>query len=283
MRGGVNRMGEGINRMGKGINMTRATLCALIFAAGLAAAQTANSTGAPVDRKTATAEAVRDYVLGYTKTLPNYTCTLTTRHTRTPIAVGDTRVQVTKVEEQLDFVDGKEVRRVTRIDGRPASDEDLDQQTDKTEGEFGALLYAIFAPKNGAQLRWDRTATLNKSKVDMISFRVPQPSGYVLNSSSGSVRVPFEGFVYADPQTHAVLRLQLKGTMIPIKFPMQEFQITLDYKAIKVAGHEVVLPSHFQVRYRDLGEDRDHNDDGQYSAYLQFGVDSESRSPAENQ
>ena len=76
-------------------------------------------------------------------------------------------------------------------------------------GEFGNLLDVIFEPATGADLRWDRAATLNRRRVDVIAFRVPQPSGYVLTESRRTIQVPFEGFVFADAQTHTVLRIQM--------------------------------------------------------------------------
>jgi hypothetical protein len=255
--------------------MRRTFSYSLILFAGPLLAQTNNTKGAPNPSKSATVEAVREYVLGYTKSLPNYTCTITTRHVKSPVGIGQASgaVEMTKIEEQLNFVGGKELRKIIRIDGRPATEDDADQQKETSEGEFGALLDVIFEPATGADIQWDRSATLNKRKVDVIAFHVPQRLGYVLNGSSGSVRVPFEGFVFADAQTHAVMRLEMKCTMVPVKFQMQLFDLTLDYKAASVAGREVILPSHFSLHYRDFADDHNHTNDGQYSAYLQFSAD----------
>jgi hypothetical protein len=224
--------------------------------------------------QSAVIKAVREYALSYTKSLPNYTCTLTTREVAAPPNAGN-QIQpvMTKIEEQLSFLNGKEIRKITRIDGKPASPDAGDQLLETTEGEFGALLDIVFEPATGAELVWDRSATLNKRKVDVIAFHVPQARGYVLNGSKGSVRASFEGFIYADSQTRALMRLQMKCVMIPPEFEMQLFTLTLDYKAAQVAGHEAILPSHFVLNYRDFADDRQHTDDGQYSAYLQFRAD----------
>jgi hypothetical protein len=223
--------------------------------------------------QSAVIQAVREYALSYTKTLPNYTCALATREVAYPTNAGNKIDPVlTKIEEQLSFVNGKEIRKIARIDGRPASPEAGAQLRETTEGEFGALLDVIFETATRAELVWDRGATLDKRKVDVIAFRVPQARGYVLNGSRGSVRVPFEGFIYADSQTHAVMRLQMKCVMIPPEFEMQLFSLTLDYKAAHVAGHEALLPSHFVVNYRDFSDDRQHTDDGQYSDYHEFSA-----------
>jgi hypothetical protein len=119
--------------------------------------------------------------------------------------------------------------------------------------------------------------------MDVIAFRVPQSKGYVLNGSRESVRVPFEGFIFADAETHAVMRLQMKCIMVPGKFEMQNFDLALDYKSVRVAGHEVILPSRFVLNYRDYADDRLHTYDGQYAGYLQFSVDASGRVDSDKQ
>jgi len=221
----------------------------------------------------AAVEAVRDYALNYTKGLPNYTCTLATRHVANPPNAGNkASPTVTDTEEQFSFVDGKELRTITRIDGKPVSVQPGERLSEMSQGEFGNLLEGIFDPASGTEVRWDRSATLDKIKVDVLAFRVPQSKGYVLTARRGSMKVPFEGFVYADAQTHAVLRLQMKCIMIPDSFPIQSVDLTVDYKAAQVAGREFVLPSHFVLNYFNHENDRQHVDDGRYSDYHQFST-----------
>jgi hypothetical protein len=256
--------------------MLRTTIpCTLILMAGFALGQTGSSKGplSPAEQAAAI-DAVREYVLSYTKSLPNYACTLTTRRITSPLNAGNkTPPELTDIEEQLSLVDGKEIRRIARIDGRPASAESGGRPSGMSFGEFGNVLDTVFEPATGAVLRWDRVATLNSRKVDVFAYRVPQTSGYLLMGAGGRVKVPFEGFVYADAQTHEVLRMQVKCTMVPDTFPIQNAELTLDYKATQVAGREFILPSHLVLQYVDHDDDRQHTNDGRYSAYRQFSAD----------
>jgi hypothetical protein len=227
--------------------------------------------------RTATIDAVRDYALNYTKRLPNYTCTLTTRQTSRPLVTNDLGIQVNVTEEELGFVDSKEIRRITRIDGQPAG---------MSRGEFGNLLDIIFEPATGADVRWNRAATLEKrKKVDVLAFHVPQARGYLFKRSGGrgDIRVPFEGFVYADAKTHEVLRIQMKCTMIPDNSEIRVFELTLDYKGTQVAGHEFVMPSDFTLHYMNSAEDCQHTNEGRYSACRQFSADATVRFEGEKQ
>lgn len=228
---------------------------------------------------TAAMDAVREYALSYTKRLPNYTCTLTTRQVTRPASLtDDAGVRLTVVEEELGFADNKEIRGIKRIDGRLATEPEADDQREgMSRGEFGNLLDIIFEPATGADLRWERAATLENRKVDVLAFHVPQPRGYLFKESRGNIRVPFEGFVYADAETHAVLRIQMKCTMIPDQSDIRTFDLTLDYRATPVAGRDFILPSYFVLHYMDAREDRRHTNDGRYSGCRRFGSDASIR------
>jgi hypothetical protein len=239
-----------------------AIFCALVFFTG----------GASALEHMAAVDAVREYALSYTKRLPNYTCTLTTRQvTRPPSLTENADVRLTVVEEELGFADSKEIRGIKRIDGRPVTRQD--EPEGMSRGEFGNLLDIIFEPVTGADLRWDRTATLENRKVDVLAFHVPQPRGYLFKESRANIRVPFEGFIYADAQSHVVLRIQMKCTMIPDNSDIRTFDLTLDYRATQVAGLDFILPSHFVLHYMDAREDRQHTNDGRYSGCRRFGAD----------
>src|ERR1035438_696334 len=84
-----------------------------------------------------------------------------------------------------------------------------------SRGEFANFLDIIFEPDTGAHLKWDRLATLNRRRVYVFAFRVPQSKGYSLAESKRRIQVPFEGFVYADYETKAVVRIEMKCVDIP--------------------------------------------------------------------
>ena len=253
--------------------------CTLVFLTGLALAP----------GHMAAIDAVREYALSYTKGLPNYTCTLTTHQvTRPPSLTDNADVRLTTIEEELGFADSKEIRGIKRIDGRPVSRQEADDQPEgqpegMSRGEFGNLLDIIFQPVTGTDLRWDRAATLENRKVDVIAFHVPQPRGYLFKESRGDIRVPFEGFVYADAQTHAVLRIQMKCIMIPDKSDIRTFDLALDYRATDVGGRDFILPNHFVLHYMDAREDRQHTNDGRYSGCRRFGADASIRFEGDKQ
>jgi hypothetical protein len=250
-------------------NMTRTTNSWMLF---LIACTAIGQTGQP--KGADTIEAVREYARNYTRSLPNYTCTLTTNEVITPPNAGNpTPPRMINVVEEFSFVNGKELRKILKRDGDSVKMETVGDRGGLSQGEFASLLAIVFEPSAGADLRWDRAATLNGRKVDVIAFHVPQARGYLIKQAKGDLHVPFEGFVYADAQTHAVLRIQMKCVMIPETSDIKRLDLTLDYKAAQVGGQEFILPSQFVLRFLDYREDRQHTNEGRYSAYHRFSSD----------
>ena len=251
--------------------MTRtATSFALLFMAGLAAAQVA-----PPNAEQAKAlNAIREYALNYTKRLPDYTCTQTTKQTSTRLDRFNRRPssQTDLIEEQLSFVDNREIRKVSRIDGRAAAPDGPDQRMGTySRGEFGNLLDNIFEPATGADIRWNRLATLNHRRVYVFAFRVPQSKGYTLTESSRRFQVPYQGLVYADYETKAVVRIEMKCVDIPRDSEYIGADITLDYGPARVAGREFILPAHYLLHFQM--RDGFVTNDAQYTDYRRFSAD----------
>jgi hypothetical protein len=242
--------------------MARHTVsCALVLMASAFAQDGPSKLNA---REQATAlGAIREYAMNYTKKLPNYTCTqvTTTRGTQTDL-----------IEEELSVVDHREVRKVTKINGKPAPKADPSQLSrPSSHGEFGNLLEVLFDPETRTDFRWDRFATLNGRRMYVFAFRVAQPEGYAIEEPKRIIRVAYRGLLYADYQTKAVLRIELECIKFPADSTYQAVEFTLDYQPTQVAGQEFTLPSHYQLHARRVfGET---TIDIDYKSYRRFGAE----------
>ncbi len=157
------------------------------------------------------------------------------------------------IEEQISFVDNRETRLVLNLNGHPvAADSPEQQRGTPSRGEFGTILEVIFDPQTSANLKWERPTTLDRRPVYVFSYRVPQSKGYMLTETKQRIQVPYQGLVYADAETLAVVRIEMKITPqdIPKNSPYVNAALTLDYKPEQVAGHESILPAHFMLRYQ---------------------------------
>lgn len=225
-------------------------------ALGLVAPQPARARGRQFStaEQAAALETVRDYARNYTRRLPNFICIQSTRQTITGPTVlmgGPPRSEFSEdlIEEQLSFVNHREIRTLTKINDRPPPAGRSKLGT-TSRGEFGNLLDTIFDPQTRADIRWDHVTSLAGRRVYVFAFHVPQSKGYALMESQGQIiRVPFDGFVYADYQTGTVMRIEMNCSGIPAESEYRSATLALDYKAAKVAGREYILPSHSFLRF----------------------------------
>ena len=253
--------------------LRRAILAALILVVDAADGQQAPAKGSlSAADQAAAISAVREYALRYTRRLPDYTCMQTTRQIIARESFGPILHPVTDlVEDQLSFVD-KEFRKPSKVNGRPVpADEKNPFLGTLSRGEFGNLLDIIFEPGTGADLRWDRMATLNRRRVYVLAYRVPQARGYALTESKRTIQVPFKGFVYADAETRAVVRIEMKCVDIPRDSEYTGADLALDYKSAKVGGQEFVLPAHFLLHFQ-MGRGLV-TSEADYTAYRRFSAD----------
>jgi hypothetical protein len=250
----------------------KAAIAVACFAAGSAHTQTAPAKGSPTAAEQAAAlDAIRQYALTYTKNLPNYTCTQTRRET-IRVAAGQLQRPPDVIEEQISFIDKKELRKVVKINGSKASPEGRAQRASaSSRGEFGNLLDTIFDPETGADLRFDRVATLNRRRVYVFAYHVPQTKGYGLVETKRTLQVARRGFVYADYESRAVVRIEMKCIDIPTDSEYQALELKLNYGPVKVAGGEFVLPADFTLHYSL--HHREDSSEAEYTNYRRFSAD----------
>ncbi len=261
--------------------MRSATLLALLIVAGHAAGQTSNGRAGKgalsAEEQSLALKNVQEYARTYTASLPNYTCTQSTREVMTrPVRPGPggpgLPLGIELIEEQLSFVNGRESRTVTKINNARPSPKEQAHAGTISHGEFGNLLDTIFSPKTRAEIHWDHATTLEGRRVNAFAYRVPQASGYALVQAKGYMQVPFEGLVYADSQTGAVVRIEMKCIEIPAKSEYRSLELTLDYKPTKVADKQYLLPFSFRLHYEMIGNGEVVA--AEYKSYRRFSAES---------
>jgi hypothetical protein len=236
-------------------------LCGLALAAASARAPEADAL-----------EAIRDYAIHYARNLPNYTCTESIRRVTTirnddPVP----RPPVTDTfEEQLSVIDHKEVRKVTKANGNRVKNADPSEFGTNSRGEFGHMLEVLFAPETKADFKFERIATEKGRKLYVFSFAVPQGTGYGLDDHNRTIRTAYKGSFFADFETKAVMRVEMKCVDIPRSIYI-DVEMILDFKPIVVGGREFTLPwkQWMLVRTTDGATETD----AEYRNYRRFGSD----------
>jgi hypothetical protein len=193
---------------------------------------------------------IRDYALNYTKRLPNFTCVQATTENTEFLGGGTPRPgPVRKIEQQLSYFDFREHYKVTRIDGQRVNNLDPRQLPDRFSsfGEYGTLLEHIFDPGAGTEFHYSRLEKVNGRPVYEFTFAVPALNGYALIEPKRTIRVAFQGRVFADVETKAVVRIDMRCVDIPGNSDYRNVDLKVDYALTGVAGKQYMLPAHYRM------------------------------------
>lgn len=216
--------------------------------------------------------AVTENALNYSNSLPNFICLQVTR--RYLEETGGDRL-IDKVAERLSYFDHKEDYKVISVNDSPVTNRKHEQLGGATSsGEFGSMLFEIFSPESKTEFQWERLGKLRGNIMDVFSFRVPlEYSQYRITAEDvkRTVTVGYHGLVYADRDSHQVMRLTMEADDIPADFPIRSAAETLDYDSIAISGQKFILPLKVEMKMRD-GRNQMKNQ-AEFRLYNKFGAE----------
>jgi hypothetical protein len=220
-------------------------------------------------------DAVREYALNYTAGLPNFICTQVTRRQVDPSGIGDHWQQADKLQEQLTYFEHKESYKVMAVNGQLVNNKDhLKLGGAITSGEFGSMMYEIFAPETAADFEWARLGKLDGRIMNVFSYRVTQPRSHYSIYHEGvnrTIIAGYYGLIYASRDNNAVIRLTLECDEIPRDFPVQDVKLDMWYDTVKISDQEFVLPIKWDMHSRD-GKYMVWNS-AEFALYRKFGAE----------
>jgi hypothetical protein len=212
---------------------------------------------------------ITDYALGYLSTLPNMSCTETTRFssygTASDLAGSRKgrenspdgwRLEDTVVED-VDYAEGVETYRTRTLNGAPEDRPVTDIRGSYSRGEFGSVLQVTFAPASQTRFQWDHWERLRRQRVAVFSYSIDRAHSHywVCCNSMGSMTIngvrreqrqtwtsAYRGYVYADADTGIIVRFTLRNVDIPPDYNMVDARNLLDYSPVTLAGQQFWLP-----------------------------------------
>ena len=220
----------------------------------------------------ATLAAIRDYARNYVEKLPNYTATQSIKR-RTKTAPAPQLPPVTQnetIEEQIGYVDHRESHKVLTYNGKKIPENaPVREEGMFSTGEFGGILETLSREDIGAVFK----AAKPEKRMDVYEFSIPaRPAGYVIKEPGRSTPVAFAGRVYADPTTHAVLRIQFHLVDFPVTLNYKTLEMDLEFAPAKIAGQEYILPARYSLKSTQT--DGEMSMEAVYRNYQRFSVES---------
>jgi hypothetical protein len=195
---------------------------------------------------------IRAYSVAYIRNLPNFTCVQTTKRSAQAAALDAWPIR-DEVRELVTFSGHSETYEVQSLNGKPVHMSRSALGGNVSSGEFGALLDRIFDSGSATEFGYERRTTIRGAAVDVFAYRVSPDHGYTLYSGRQKYESGWEGLIYADHASGAVLRIRMECIGIPMNFPVHHFHMTVEYGPSKIGDQEYFLPSHFDLTQESSG------------------------------
>jgi hypothetical protein len=202
---------------------------------------------APADQRAIIAR-MREAAINYGDRLQNFSCTQLTQRSTDNGSNGKHWKRVDTLEHQVDYVDHHERYRLLKVNGKT---NDLERRLMKGHfspgGEFGSRLRHIFVPMAQAQFTWDRSEDVGGHRACVFRYSVAEEtSTLAMDVNQQTVTLGHHGFVHADCETGAVLRIEIETEPAWVWLGGRRnavgAQVDLKYGMVLIGAKEFLVP-----------------------------------------
>ena len=181
-------------------------------------------------------ESVRNRVLRYAHSLPDFVCNQGTRSYQAFGRRGWTQREIYEVE-------------VSYFDRSPHYRQISKYPLFRDVGEFGPVLTGLFAPRSQATFKLQGLEKKHGRNTARVSFKVPQETSQrpIHVKDEGMVPFGYRGRFWVDLETQLVVRLESKSTDMPRRAPITDEEMVLRYKEVMLVDKLVWLPAELHV------------------------------------
>jgi hypothetical protein len=186
----------------------------------------------------------REYVMNYTKNLPNFICVQVTRRSFDPKG-GNNWYKSDTITARLTYDGQREDYLVILHNDQPVTNVSMEKLGGTTsQGEFGTMMKEIFEPESRAHFSWDHWGTLRGRATYVFAYDIEQQFSryHILVEDNLNIVPAYRGLVYVDQDTKMVTKLTLDPYNLPETFPIRESHQSLDYDFEKIADAQYLLP-----------------------------------------
>ena len=223
----------------------------------------------------------REYVANYDNSLPDFICLEIEQRYIAPNHGGRSgnnpsfRLMDT-ITSRITYFHHEE-KKEAMLDGSRVVTSDYEKLGGATSrGDFETALRMLFDPATQTRFEWARWATWRGRLTMVFSYRVSQDrSQYRIGTGEHKIEriTAYSGEVFIDEAApHPVTRLTSKAEDIPVDFPIQRAETTLDYKYVDLSGQAFLLPYNGEVLMD--GPDGMSKNDNRFDFYRKYEVGS---------
>ncbi|MFB3779162.1 MAG: hypothetical protein ACE141_16210 [Bryobacteraceae bacterium] len=218
--------------------------------------------------------ATREVVRGYARSLPDFICTQRIHRSSTTARSEDV------LTVRLSYSSRGEEYKLVELNGVAT---DLPYEALRgfvTRGEFGSLLWGVFAPEAGGRFRFVRWDRFEGRRAAVYSYRVSlgdsgpyriqwrdERTGEFRSADAG-----LNGLLFIDAGTGAILRITATATDIPRSFPVRKSTTAISYRYAEIGRRRYLLPSEAVTETSTAGTS--HRNRVEFLNYSKFSADS---------
>jgi VWFA-related protein len=198
---------------------------------------------------------VCEYAIALPRDMPNFVCQQETSRYE-----GHNRVPTDLITATVRYEDGNESYSDLRLNGKPESDAEGKAAGLWSSGQFEGNLRAIFHSGNHAVFEFSgENKIANKIGAHaawVLTYQIARQNEplWELRGEDQVAAPPYEGELWIDQKTGAVLRFRSAAKDLPASFPMQSAEILTDYDDVEFGdGTAFVLPMESSVATKYQG------------------------------
>lgn len=211
----------------------------------------------------------------FTRTLPNFVCEQLTDRYEGNVRKGQKWKLRDRVTAEVLMVDGAESYRSLKRNGKAAEDAEMWRSGTWSTGEFGTVLNNLLSPATDANFVFRKEAALDRVPVRLYDYAVAKMnSRWRVEFEGLGIYAEFNGSIWVDPMSKRVLRIEMLAHALPLDFPMDLVEMTVDYGPVMIAGQSYLMPVRSENLACQRGTPRCVRNTIEFRNYRKFTTDS---------
>ncbi|HSY93612.1 MAG TPA: VWA domain-containing protein [Candidatus Binatus sp.] len=200
---------------------------------------------------------VCEYAITLPREMPNFICQQETSRYE-----GHNRVPIDLITATIRYEDGNESYSDVRVNGRPSPGAVGKAAGLWSSGQFEANLRAIFHVSNHPAFGFSGENRVGKHPAWVFAYHIARQTEplWELQGEGQVAAPPYDGELWVDQKTGAVLRFRSTAKNLPTGFPMQSAEVVTDYDEVVFGdGTAFVLPADSTIAIKNEGTEPTRN------------------------
>ena len=210
----------------------------------------------------------------FERSLPNFLCQQVTRRylresARQGWVIWDT------ITAELLFLQGQEHYSNIRVDRHQKSSDMLDFRGQRSVGEYATFLNNLMSGEVPAEFHREHDDSFRNRDTAVFAFHVERKNSDWQVSWGGQTITPaYSGRLWIDRETARVLRLEREAEGVPVSFPLENIEQTVEYAFVQLENGRVLLPVASQNLTCERGKSMCRKNAIDFHGYKKFRGDS---------